>query len=398
VTERLYYRNSYATDFHADVIVVLDVSGRTGVVLNRTAFYPASGGQPADTGTLGDARVVDVVNAEDGQIVHIVTGPTPSGRVSGRVTWARRFDHMQQHTGQHVLSAAFERLLGVGTVSFHLGSDASTIDLAREVTAEELAAAEDLANEVVWEDRTVSVRFADAEEAVGLPLRKPTDRQGPLRIVEVEDFDTSACGGTHVARTGAIGMIAVASAERFRGGSRVEFRCGGRALGAYRLLRDSAAVSSRLLSVGPHELGAGVERLLAEGKEARRRLQDAEERLVAHEAAALATGAVEIGGGRLVIASVDRADPAALKVLAQAISLAGCGAILATSASPVSVVVSSGPHTGLDAARMLKRLTEQFGGKGGGRRELAQGGGLSGAPDRVLAAARTLVTKADTAG
>ena len=174
----------------------------------------------------------------------------------GRIDWPRRFEHMQQHTGQHVLSAAFDRLLQVRTVSFHLGSASSTIDLAREVTAGEIARAELEANRVVWEDRPVTIRFADAEEAARLSLRKESKREGVLRLIDVEDFDVSACGGTHVARTGAIGIIAVAGSEKFKGGTRLEFLCGGRALAGFHALGDSVAASVRLLSVLPAELPA----------------------------------------------------------------------------------------------------------------------------------------------
>src|SRR5262252_4233926 len=160
--------------------------------------------------------------------------PEPGASLHGAIDWDRRFDHMQQHTGQHVLSAAFDKLFGVRTVSFHLGGAVSTIDLAREMSEAEIAAAETEANRIVWEDRPVTIRFADAEEAARLPLRKESVRGGTLRLIEVEQFDLSACGGTHVARTGGIGLIAVASWERFRGGQRLEFLCGGRALTGYR--------------------------------------------------------------------------------------------------------------------------------------------------------------------
>jgi alanyl-tRNA synthetase len=230
LTHRLYYTDSYLSRFDATVIEITSTAGRTGVVLDRSAFYPTSGGQPHDTGTLGEARVVDVFDRDDGAIVHVIEGPVPSGAVSGTVQWDRRFEHMQQHTGQHVLSAAFQRACGVRTVSFHLGAETATIDLAREVTAGEIASAETAANEAIWKDLPVTIRFADAADAAVLPLRKETARTGSLRIVEVEEFDVSACGGTHVARAGEIGLVAVSGWERFKGGSRLEFRCGVRAL------------------------------------------------------------------------------------------------------------------------------------------------------------------------
>src|SRR5207248_1258434 len=205
MTDRLYYTDPYLREFDATVQRVETRGGRALVTLDRTAFYPTSGGQPFDTGTLGDLPIVDVVDDEhDGSVKHVVENAADvrvGQTVHGVIDWPRRFDHMQQHSGQHVLSAAFDKLFGVRTVSFHLGAAVSTIDLAREMTAAEIAAAETGANRVVWEDRPVSIRFADAEEAARLPLRKEPARGGVLRLIEVEGFDLSACGGTHVART-----------------------------------------------------------------------------------------------------------------------------------------------------------------------------------------------------
>ena len=250
MTERIYYTDPYTTEFDATIVridPVADNPAHRRVVLDRTAFYPTSGGQPFDTGTLGDVRVLEVEDAEDGEVVHIVEGDVGPGAVHGRIDWERRFEHMQQHTGQHVLSAAFDRVLKVPTVSFHLGTASSTIDLAREVSAAEIARAEREANRIVWEDRPVAIRFADAAEVATLGLRKESKREGMLRLIDVENFDVSACGGTHVARTGAIGVIAVAGAERFKGATRLEFLCGGRALAGYHALRDSVAGSVRLV-------------------------------------------------------------------------------------------------------------------------------------------------------
>ena len=289
MTDRLYYTDPYLRDFDATVQRVDTRDGRTVVTLDRTAFYPTSGGQPFDTGTLGPFRVVDVVDEDDGTIAHVVEPGTenlepenqnrepqnqnperrtpnaePGSSLHGSINWPRRFDHMQQHTGQHVLSAAFERLFHIRTVSFHLGADVSTIDLAGEASGAEIAAAEDAANRVVWEDRPVSIRYASAADAAQLPLRKEPKRSGTLRLIDVADFDLSACGGTHVARTGAIGVIAVARWDRFKGGQRLEFVCGGRALRAYRSLRDAAGASVRLLSVlpeDPHGAAAGARAL-----------------------------------------------------------------------------------------------------------------------------------------
>ena len=392
VTERLYYTDPYLTSFEAAVVADRDLDGRRGVILDRTAFYPSSGGQPFDTGTLGASRVVDVIETEDGDVLHLIDGDRPHGRVTGRIDWARRFEHMQQHTGQHILSAAFDRLLQVRTVSFHLGSAAASIDLAREVTPAEILSAEDEANHVVWEDRPVTIRFVDAGEAAALPLRKESTRTGRLRIIEVEGFDVSACGGTHVARTGSIGIIVVSSWERFKGGSRVEFRCGGRALGAHRTLRDSVAAAVKLISVAPDELSQGVERLQAERRDLQRRAKDLEARVAAFEADALAGGAVDLGGVRTVITALDL-DINGLKTVAQRIvNRPGHAAVLVSSATPVSVVVARSADVPIDAGSVLRRLTSRFGGKGGGRPELAQGGGLQAAPGDVADAARREVS------
>jgi alanyl-tRNA synthetase len=392
--ERIYYTDPYATEFDASIVSSEPaVDGRRLVVLDRTAFYPTSGGQPFDTGELGAARVVDVSDGEDGTVVHVVEGDPGVGVVHGRIDWGRRFDHMQQHTGQHVLSAAFDRLLQVRTVSFHLGSASSTIDLAREVSAEEIATGESAANRVVWEDRPVTIRFADAADAASLPLRKESTRQGVLRVIEVADFDVSACGGTHVNRTGAIGIIVVSAAERFRGGTRLEFLCGGRALDGYRSLRASVTGSTRLLSVLPAELPAAIERVQTEAKDVRRQLKDVQVRLATYEASSLADAAEPVGNVRVVVKALEDLDANGLKTIASAIvQRPGHAALLLSAPPPSSIVIARAQDVAsIDSAALLKQLTARFGGKGGGRPELAQGGGLTGDVAEVLAAARALL-------
>jgi alanyl-tRNA synthetase len=397
MTDRIYYTDPYATEFDATVLSVEPLPGdgpaRSGIRLDRTAFYPTSGGQPFDVGTLGAATVVDVIDQDDGSIVHVVEGEIAAGAVvHGCVDWSRRFDHMQQHTGQHVLSAAFDRLLHVRTESFHLGAASSTIDLAREVSPAEIAQAESAANRVVWEDRPVMIRFVEAAEAASLGLRKPSAREGLLRIIDVQGFDVSACGGTHVARTGAIGIIAVSSWERFRGGTRIEFVCGGRALEAFRGLRDSTAAGTRLLSVLPSELPAGIERLQNDARESKRQLKALQLRLAAYEAATLADNAETLGSTRVAIQSLEGWDANGLKVIAGAIAArAGHAAILFSEPAPAAVVVARAADVRLDSAAVLKQLTASFGGKGGGRPELAQGGGLQGSGTELVDAARQIV-------
>src|SRR5262245_23658630 len=284
MTERLYYLDPYLREFDARVVERTTHEGKSALILDRTAFYPTSGGQPYDVGTLSNVKVTDVVDTEDGRVLHVVDRLPDGEAVKGVIDWARRFDHMQQHTGQHVLSAAFDRLLGARTESFHLGADYSTIDLARDLGAADVARAEAEANRVVWEDRPVAIRFASAEEAATYGLRKESKRGGTLRLIDVQDFDLSACGGTHVARTGAIGVIAVSATERFKGGLRVTFLCGGRALTGFRALRDTVAASVRALSVLPAELPVAIERLQGEQKELRYQIKNLRDQLAIYQA------------------------------------------------------------------------------------------------------------------
>jgi alanyl-tRNA synthetase len=397
VTDRIYYTDAYAREFDAQVVDVVPAGERSAAILDRTAFYPTSGGQPFDIGVLvtGDvsARVVDVVDRDDGVVLHVIEGAVVPAAVHGRIDWDRRFDHMQQHTGQHVLSAAFERVAGARTESFHLGSASSTIDLAREVSAADVAAAELEANQVVWSDRPVRVRFVDDAEARTLPLRKEPARKGLLRIVEIEDFDLSACGGTHVSRTGAIGNIAIAGSDRFRGGSRIEFRCGIRTMHGYRALREAAAGAARLLSTAVGDLPGAVERLQAEDKEGRSRLKTFQEKAAIAEAAALAQRARRSGAVSVVVESLSDWDANGIKAIAAAIAARpGHAAVLTTAAPPVSIVVARAADVPLDAAAIVKAVGERFGGRGGGRPEVAQGGGLNASAAEILSFALTLLS------
>ena len=391
MTQRLYYTEPYRRTFDATVVSVENVDARSLVMLDQTAFYPTSGGQPFDTGTLGGAAVVDVIDREDGSIAHVTSGVLKPGEVvTGEIDWPRRFDHMQQHTGQHVLSAAFDRLFGVRTESFHMGQQSSTIDLSREVTAAEIAKAEDNANLVVWEDRPVAIRFATAEEAAAMGMRKESARAGTLRLVDVQGFDLSACGGTHVERTGAIGVIAIGGWEKLRGGSRVEFLCGNRAVQRLRLWRDSFAAMQRHLSVPPVEMAASIERMQEEAKSAQRTLRTFQEKLATHEANAL------LANGHVVVEAVEGWDAQGIKSIAVAAAAAKPEAVvvLFTSARPAQVVIARGASATIDAGTVLKQLAAKFGGKGGGKPDLAQGGGLNASGAELISAARSMITSA----
>ena len=379
MTDRLYYTDAYQREFETTVLAVDQLDGRTRLRLGRTVFYPTSGGQPFDTGrlTIGgtaqegtdDLRVVDVAEDDDGEIVHVIepsaTSALTGQPVRGAIDWPRRFDHMQQHTGQHLLSAAFDRLFQARTVSFHLGSDTCTIDLSAVVTPEQIAAAETEANRVVWDDRPVQVRFVTADEAAQLPLRKEPARQGTLRLIEIQGFDLSACGGTHVSRTGGVGLIGVSGWERFKGGQRIEFVCGRRALQRLRALRDQVAGAVRLLSVVPGDVPSAIERLQNEAKELRRSSGAAHSENLRYRAEELVSSAGEpLPGGTAVLAALD-GDAQSLKTVAVHItSRPGRLAVLFSQQQPALVVVAASPGIGVDASQLLRALIARHGGRG----------------------------------
>lgn len=396
-THRLYYTDSRLTEFTTHVVAVKPAEGQTAIRLEQTAFYPTSGGQPHDTGWIEDQPVVDVVDGEDGSVWHVVDGsPTLAvgETVAGRIDWPRRFDHMQQHTGQHILSAELARLLGAQTVGFHLGVEAATIDLDRSLAPEDMAVAELAANVVVWNDRPVDVRFVTPEEAVRLELRKPSRRSGRLRLVEIAGCDLSACGGTHVARTGAIGVIGVTTSERYKGGTRVGFVCGERALRAFQSLRHQVRRAVTLLSVGPAELAEAVERSQQERHAQRRVVRALRERLVSTDAAELMATGQSVRGATVVLATRSGHDAKSLMSIAVRVARApGYVVVLVSDTRPVSLVVSRSADVDLDANAVVGAVTARWDARGGGRRDLAQAGGLDADPSEVLATAGTLVTE-----
>jgi len=322
MTERLYYTDSYRTRFSARVIERLTWDDQPAVVLDRTAFYPTSGGQPADRGVLGNVPVLDVVVQEkNSEIVHVLKHALPETgdeEIEGEVDWLRRFDHMQQHTGQHILSAAFEQLFDADTVGFHLGSETCTVDI--DVSRLDPAAVEpveEFANRVIWEDRPVGVRFVASDELGALPLRRPPTVEGPVRIVEITDCDVNPCGGTHVARTGEIGIIKIVRLDYRGDETRVEFLCGGRALRDYQAKNEMLNQLAGLLTVGHRELDQAVERLQSEARQSRRELRRARQRLLKVEAAELAKTAVVHGPYRVVRRVWEGREPEELRGLAQ---------------------------------------------------------------------------------
>jgi alanyl-tRNA synthetase len=401
-TERLYFADAYLRTFTATVVGHGKVAGRAAVALDRSAFYPEGGGQPADTGALNGAVVCDA-QAEAETVWHILAdeadlGALPIGaQVAGQIDWARRFDHMQQHCGQHLLTAAFVAAAGLSTVSFHLGEVSATIDLDTEaLSAEQARAAEQLANTVVWEDRPITARFVDAAELARLPLRKAPSVAGPVRVVSVPDFDYSACGGTHPRATGGVGMIAVLGWSRQRGGTRVEFVCGGRALAELRRLKAAAGGAAAALSVGLDELPAAAERALAAQRSASKELAQARAALDEAEALRRYAAGERVGTAQIVCASLPASEAGRLRSVAQSIAAQPGGvAILGAGGERAQLVVACAPDSGRNAAELLRAGLPALEGKGGGSAGLAQGGGPHVAG---LAAALEAIARAARAG
>jgi alanyl-tRNA synthetase len=377
MTERLYYADAYCIRFSARVTEQLTWDGQPAVVLDRTAFYPTSGGQPADRGSLGGVAVMDVSAREDGAVVHVLERPWPKGReeVEGEVDWPRRFDHMQQHTGQHVLSAAFEQVLDADTLSFHLGAEASTIDVnVPRLDLEAARSVESLANQVLWEDRLVGARFVGLEELAALSLRRQPIVDGPVRVVEVTGFDVNPCGGTHVAHTGEIGLVRVSRLDYRGEETRVEFLCGSRALRDYRARSAVVDQLATRLTVGYWELDQAVERLQDEAKQLRGDLRRACEQLLKAEADELFEAAVPQGAYRIVRRIWEGRNPGELRALAQElIQRFEVGALLASVGERTHLCFACSEEVGLDMAALLREACAQLGGKGGGQPHLAQG-------------------------
>lgn len=374
--QRLYYADPYATCFEARVIERLSWNGQPAVILDHTAFYPTSGGQPADSGVLGEVPVVDVeVRESDDAIVHVLGDELAGDQVRGEIDWARRFDHMQQHTGQHILSAACEQLLDADTVSFHLGSEICTIDLnVSRLSDDSMEPVEEVVNRIIWEDREVTARWVDPDELNELPLRRPPQVEGPLRLVGVADFDLNPCGGTHVARTGEIGVLKIIRLDYRGDETRVEFLCGRRALDDYRSKNETVLALSANLTVGHWEVEEAVERLEEDFKAARRELRTVRERLLEEEAARLVREAPQIGPLRVIRGVWEGRDPGELRSLAQTVaSHPQVIALLSSLGERTHLCVARSEGVDVDAEVLLKEAFVELDGKGGGRPHLAQG-------------------------
>ncbi len=379
-TERLYYQDSHLIEFEARVIANSErVSGWTAVTLDRTAFYPTGGGQPSDTGTLNGLRVVECIDAEDG-VLHVIQGRAPEVGtvVKGRVDWLPRLDHMQQHTGQHILSQAFVKLFNAPTRSFRVLDESCEIDVDLDnPTTETIERAVELANNVIWENRVITVSHVSSQEASELPLRKEPAREGDLRLIEIEGFDLTPCGGTHAYQTGEVGMIAVRTWERAKGLTRIEFVAGMRALADYRRANKSARAIAGLFSAGRDDTPELAARILEENKQLHRRVRHLEEIAARVEAEELLAGAAQRDNVRIVNEVFDNRDAESLKHLA--LSLISHPATIALLGSrdkdAARLVFARSADAPGDMNALMRDACAMLDGRGGGKPDLAQGGG-----------------------
>ncbi|MDL1884544.1 alanyl-tRNA editing protein [Anaerolineae bacterium CFX8] len=392
MTRRMYYDDSYATRFSAVVVERLAVDGRPAVILDQTYFYPASGGQPADTGWINNVPVLDVFAREgDAAVVHVLANDMPEDAAACRIDWERRFDHMQHHTGQHILTQAFVQVAGANTVGFHLSPDSVTIDLDKiNISAEAVEQVEELANRVVWENRPVTARLVKADETDRIRMRKMPGHllTDGLRVIEVADFDLTACGGTHVACTGEIGIIKVLKLERRGDKTRVEFRCGGRALRDYRQKNAAVGAAVAALTCGVEEIEGAILALQEDVRGLTRSLKAAGGQLIAYEAERLLGETVETNGIRIVKRNFERREPLELKHLAmQLVEAPGVIALLGTSGEKAHLVFARSADLPHDMNALIRQAFAQLGaGRGGGQPALAQGGGVPADSTQIQAA------------
>ena len=423
MTKRLYYSDSFLYDFDATLTATVSINDRLALVLDQTAFYPTSGGQLTDTGWIEiygmKLRVTEVAEDDCGRILHclepIAKAELDAGaKVCGMIDADRRRDHMRQHSGQHVLSAVFEKLFGMPTVSFHMGDESCTIDLVPAIspaqakggvepgtptlergslTDEQVRQAEREANRVVMEDRAVEIRSATVEQARTMGVRKIPDHvQGELRLIDIRDYDLNACGGTHVRSTGQIGPMLLRHFEKAKQGFRVEFVCGERALATARrdfeTLTDAAAAYAAHIWTVPDLVRKSLDETKTAVKERKKLLEEIAELL----AGRIISETPEITGFRLITRFFGDRDISFIKLLAQKIT-AGAPSVVLVGAGlgQAGVVFAQSPGLPNDMGALMKEALTMLGGRGGGNRDLAQGGAAD--ATKILAVLEAMAEK-----
>ncbi|MEZ4676202.1 MAG: DHHA1 domain-containing protein [Caldilineaceae bacterium] len=409
MTTRLYFTDAYQQKFTATVTAIGTWNDQPSIQLDQSCFYPTSGGQAFDTGKLAGFHVIEVVADKAGEIHHLLAekpdGVVLGTTISGQIDWPRRYDHMQQHSGQHLLSQLFFQELGFETVSVHFGAQESTLDLEiEEISAEQLAKVELLANELVYTALPIHAYFVDERKIADLPLRRPPKVSGTIRIVEIEAFDFSACGGTHCRTTAEVGPIKLIKVERRRGLVRISFLCGKRAYVDYATKHQLITDAAMIFSTDTHQVPQLIERNLSQLKEANHRIEELQFALLAHEASALIQNAEAVGPVRLIQAVYDNKQAGELKTLATQLqqhdeTVALLAAIeRGTDADKVTICFACSSTvtatSTLNLGAVLRMALQPVGGKGGGKADFAQGGGIStGKIDGVIQSAHEAVSK-----
>lgn len=377
MTEKLYYQDPYQFDFTADITDLRNENNRPAVILNRTCFYPEGGGQPADRGWLNDVRVIDV-QTRGGEILHFLDRPLNAGPVHGKVDARRRLDFMQQHTGQHILSQSLLRAGNFSTLSVHFGDEYTTVEIdAASLSPEQVAQAEEIANRAVEQHLPVRIHRVAPEEASRFNIRKPPPEVREVRIVEIQDFDFSACGGTHVRNSAEVGPIKIVGQEKIRGHVRLKAKIGRRALRDYQMKNELIRELTHQLTCNDRELLDRVGELVMRQKQAERDRARLQGELMGYRAAAALEHAEPLGRYRFISAVFENSDPKSLKgFVAETQKKAGfITAAFSRQNKTVHWVIGASAEIPVNLAEMVKPLLPLIGGRGGGQPRLVQGGG-----------------------
>jgi alanyl-tRNA synthetase len=379
MTKKLYHKDPYLREFFSEVIEEKQVNGKPAVILKQTAFYPTSGGQPHDLGRLNAVAVVDVIEDENHRIVHLLEDRLKSRRAAGLIDWPRRLDHMQQHTGQHVLSQVFLKEFEAETISFHLGEESATIDLDKSgFDHDAIAGVEILANRVIFENRNVVAHTVSKSEMDRFPLRKPTAVEDRIRIIEVKDFDYSPCGGTHCSRTGEIGILKISRYENYKGGTRIHFVCGLRALKDYQRKSEVVKHLTTSMSSSEGELCQNIQKLQENFKFLRVEYENLKKQVLDNEAQVLCAERKKIGDIYIVKHLFENRDQKELKILAKKILKSVRDTVIlfgAKSGGKASLLFQRAEELPFDMGQLMKKACTVIKGRGGGRPQQAQGGG-----------------------
>jgi len=397
MTEKLYYNNPHTLEFTASITEVLPYNDKFAVFLDETFFYPTSGGQPFDTGIPNNIKVSDVFE-KDGKIFHITESAPEPGPVTGKIDYHRRLEHMQHHTGQHLLSQAFIQVIKAPTISFHLGNELATIEIVTpDLNREDADKVEELANDIIYQNRNVNVLYVEEADANDLNLRKKPKKKcadGDIRVIEIEDFDLSPCGGTHAARTGELGIIKITGWERYKGNVRVDFLVGRRALADYRFKNLSLKNISAKFSAKDKQIEEIIYKSIEDSKELQKELSAARKQLAEFTTKQLLEGAETFNNQKLIIKAFEDTDMSGLKLIGQELTLTGdFMAFLVSSHNkkthllfccPEDLKINLNPH--------LQQILKMINGKGGGKPNFVQGSGEEYDLNEIMEQIRDLIT------